>query len=142
MACSFPWLAVLIPYWVAGPQSECQSCYITWLLRDIINFLSLPSTLLLQVHLALHLAKLGVQIENWLRLFVLTKQQTLIAILIWLPGPLSMVLTDCCNPLPLFLGLLPLLLNVYLYWPSTSKEPLKAEKSETMDLSSTSTLEI
>lgn len=133
---------MLIPYWIAGPESECQSCYITWLLRDIMNWLSLPVTLLLQVHLALHLAKLGVPIENWVRLFVLTKQQTLIAILIWLPGPLSMVLTDCCNPLPLLLGLGPLLLNIYLYWPSgTSQEPSNAEKSE-MDLSSTSTLEI
>eukprot|EP00438_Fugacium_kawagutii_P019128 Skav231199 [mRNA] locus=scaffold2432:52011:52529:+ [translate_table: standard] len=115
MACSFPWLSILIPRWISGPEGECRECHGAWVLRDITNWLSLPAALLLQVHVGFHLGKLGAKLQNWLHIFALTKVQTMISILIWLPVPLSLALTSCCNLLPcaLIIGLLGA--NIYLY---------------------------
>ena len=115
MACSLPWLSILLPQWLKGPGLDCE-CYMTWVLRDITNWLSLPSALLLQVHVAFYLGKMGVSMEDWLRIFALTKVQTLISILIWLPVPLSLALTDCCNWLPIALIFILILVNVYVYF--------------------------
>lgn len=115
MACSLPWLSILLPQWLKGPGLDCE-CYMTWVLRDITNWLSLPAALLLQVHVAFYLGKMGVSMEDWLRIFALTKVQTFISILIWLPVPLSIALTDCCNWLPIALIFILILVNVYVYF--------------------------
>lgn len=115
MACSFPWLSILLPRWLKGPGLDCE-CYTTWVLRDITNWLSLPAALLLQVHVAFYLGKMGVSMEDWLHIFALTKVQTLISILIWLPVPLSIALTDCCSWLPLALIFILIIANVYVYF--------------------------
>lgn len=115
MACSLPWLSILLPQWLKGPGLDCE-CYMTWVFRDITNWLSLPAALLLQVHVAFYLGKMGVSMEDWLRIFALTKVQTLISILIWLPVPLSIALTDCCNWLPIALIFILILVNVYVYF--------------------------
>ncbi len=115
MACSFPWLSILLPRWLKGPGLDCE-CYTTWVLRDITNWLSLPAALLLQVHVAFYLGKIGVSMEDWLRIFALTKVQTLISILIWLPVPLSIALTDCCSWLPVALIFILIIANVYVYF--------------------------
>lgn len=116
MACSFPWLSILIPRWISGPEgAECRECHWAWVLRDITNWLSLPAALLLQVHVGFHLGKLGAKLHNWLHIFALTKVQTMISILIWLPVPLSLALTSCCNLTPCALIMVLLGANIYLY---------------------------